>query len=285
VGPIKRPIVVAGAALALVVAIAAAAPATARAQVPEVELDAVPEYTAVHAGSTFRVAVRLRVPEGWHIGWVNPGGGGLPTTMAWQVPVGVTVDRVEWPYPETDESGGQVSIVYRGTVVLFATFEPSPGLAGSVRLSAELSWGLCSTECTRQQRRVAVSLPVAPGAGALTRTRRWPDVELALRALPVRVKPGAVRAVPSADGVRLVMAGLPAGPGPGSWLTFFPLEPGRPSVVTQAQGVAEGVAVMLPRVVLSGGPAEQLSGVLVAEHAAGSAPRTRPLLVNVPIRR
>jgi hypothetical protein len=45
------------------------------------------------------------------------------------------------------------------------------------------------------------------------------------------------------------------------------------------------VAVMLPRAVLSGGPAGQLSGVLVAEHAAGSAPAIRPLLVELPVPR
>lgn len=85
----------------LLVACAIALPVAGRAaaQAPEVQVSAVPEYAAVRAGSSFRVAVRLRIPEGWHIYWTNPGPGGLPTTVAWHLPGGVTAGETEWPFP------------------------------------------------------------------------------------------------------------------------------------------------------------------------------------------
>jgi DsbC/DsbD-like thiol-disulfide interchange protein len=267
-------------ALPITVAVisATAAAATVRAQAPEVAVTTIPEYATVRTGTTFRVAVRLRVPEGRHIGWINPGGGGLPTTIGWQLPAGVRADGTEWPYPEADNSSS--SNVYRGTVILFSSFSTSADLTGPLRLSADLTWGLCSSECVRQQRAVIVSISVAHGASH--RTQAWHEVELAQRALPVRVRSGSARAVSSADSVRLELSGLPAGPAVGSWLTFFPFEPGKGSVVARVRAGADGVTIALPRAILSGDPLARLSGVLVAAHLPGVAPATRPLLVDVP---
>ncbi|OYV64833.1 MAG: hypothetical protein B7Z72_12795 [Gemmatimonadetes bacterium 21-71-4] len=265
----------------MVVVWAVAVATAARAQAPEVELSAVPEYAAVRPGAAFRVAVRLRLPPGWHIYWINPGAGGLPTTIAWHLPAGVTGGDTDWPYPETDDAGGDVSNVYRGTVVLFSSFAAGPDIAGRVALSADLVWGMCKVQCVRQERTVGVSLPVSRAAKAPTLA--WDQVVLALRALSVSVHADRLHAAVSGDSVRLVISGLPAGPMAGSWLTFFPLEPGKASVVAEARAAHGGVAIVLPRTVVSGEPAGRLSGVLVAAHAPGAQPPVRPLAVDVAV--
>ena len=270
-----RPIVAASVVLAAVTV------AAARAQAPVVDVSAVPEYAAVQPGDAFRVAIRLLLPAGWHIYWTNPGPGGLATTLAWHVPAGVTGGETEWPYPETDDAGADVANVYRGTVVLFSTFAAASELTGRVTLTADMVWGLCREQCVRQERTVTLTLPVAHGAPI--RTSAWSDAEVAARFLPMHRPNAKFSAVAKGDSIRLVMTALAAGPAPGSWVTWFPLEQGRPSLVAPVRAAPGGIAVTLPRGAATGAPPGRLTGILVPAHAPGSPPPVRAVAVQVAV--
>jgi len=264
----------------LVLAWAVALAAAARAQAPEVAVSAVSEYAAIRPGAPFRVAVRVQLPAGWHIGWINPGAGGLATTIAWHLPAGVSGGATDWPYPETEDAGADVSNVYRGTVVLFSSFAAEPGVTGSIKLSGELSWGMCRVVCIQQHHSVTLDVPVARGAPL--RTAAWAEAEAATRLIPMQEPGAAFDATRHDDGVRLVITGLKAGPAPGSWATFFPLEPGKRSVVAPVRAVVDGIALVLPLSVVSDSSA-RLRGVLVAAHAAGAPPPVRAIAVDTPL--
>jgi len=267
--------------LACAAALALAAVAgTARAQVPSMDVSVVPEFASVQPGGALRVALRLGIPPGWHIYWINPGSAGLPTTLAWQLPAGVSGGATDWPYPETDESGGEVTNVYRGTVVAFSSFTAAPAASGRVKLTAHLVWGLCQAQCVRQERTVEVTVPVS--SRAPQRTTAWSEAEAAARFLPLR-EPGAVlTAVARGDTVRLDLVGLRAGPEPGSWVTYFPLAPGLPSAVAQVRTAPGGIAVTLPRAVAD---SARLTGVLVPAHAPGAPPPGRAIAVDAALTR
>src|SRR5665213_3399111 len=47
------------------------------------------EPSAATPGIPFTAAVRLRVPEGWHLAWQNPGDAGLPPSLRWELPAQV----------------------------------------------------------------------------------------------------------------------------------------------------------------------------------------------------
>jgi thiol:disulfide interchange protein DsbD len=259
----------------------AALGASAQAQVPEVRISVVPEFTGVQPGGRLRVAVRLQVPEGWHIGWVNPGAGGLPTTITWRLPAGLRDGGTEWPYPETDETGGEVSHVYRGAVVVFSSFEAQQDAAGPLDLSADLSWGMCKAVCVPQHRTVRVA--VAAARGTTQRTSDWAEMEAARYRLPLRHTEARFAAKAGNGGIELTVTGLRGGPAPGTWVTFFPLEPRQGSVVAQAREAPGGIAVTLPGAAASGASADRLAGVLVAAHPPGLPPPVRALAVDVPI--
>lgn len=265
--------------LACAVALAAAA----RAQAPVMDVGAIPEYDAVQPGGTFRVALRLEVPEGWHIYWTNPGTSGLPTTLAWQVPADVSAGATEWPYPETDDAGDDVTNVYRGTVVAFSTFTVAPGASGRLALAAHLVWGLCRVQCVRQERTVTVT--VAVSTRVQQRSADWAAAEAASRFLPMRERGATFTATARGDSVRLVLAGLKAGPAPGSWVTYFPLQPGLPSMVAPVRSIEGAVTVTLPHGAAGDSTALRLTGVLVAAHAPGSPPPVRAIAVDVPVTR
>lgn len=263
--------------VALTALLAGAAPAV-RAQAPEVQVRAVPEFAAVRPGSVFRVAVRLQLPQGWHIGWINPGAGGLATTIAWQTPTGVEARATAFPYPETDDVGGEISHVYRGAVVLFSTFDAAQDLSAPLTLSAQLEWGLCRVQCVLQRRTLQISLPIT--RGVIQRSSAWADVQLAERSLPVAVPAGDVQVVLSGDSAAITITGLANGPAADSWVTFFPLEHGRASVVARLRGAPGSFAFSLPATALTGASPGHLLGVLVAAHAPGAPPAVRPLTID-----
>jgi DsbC/DsbD-like thiol-disulfide interchange protein len=258
---------------------AAALPAAARAQAPLVDVSAVPEYASVQPGSAFRVAIRAVLPAGWHIYWINPGPSGLPTTVAWHLPAGVTGGDTEWPFPETDDAGGEVSNVYRGTVVAFSSFV-APATPGRITLRADLVWGLCRLQCVRQERTVEATVRVTNGAAV--RSPAWAEAEAATRLLPMRQRGATLTAAEHDDSVRLVLAGLRAGPAPGSWVTYFPLQQGLRSIVAPVRAFENGLAVVLPR---AAADSARLIGLLVAAHAPGAPPPVRAIAVDVPVTR
>jgi thiol:disulfide interchange protein DsbD len=257
------------------------------AQVPEVRVAAVPEFGAVRPGGAFRVAVRLDVPDGWYIDWINPGTTGLPTTLAWTTPAGVSAGPVEWPFPERHVAGAEVAHVLRGAVFVLTPFRVDPSArAGVARLRAELTWLLCSANCIRQQR--TVNVPVRIGRGAAGRSpaapsAAWSQVEAAAGSFPAPGEGITLRAVAAADSVRLEIAGLRGAPPEGSLVTFFPSAAGRAAVVTPMQRAASGVAVALPAAFVVGEAPGRLLGVLVGVLVPGPTVTSRALAVDVPV--
>ncbi|HEY8242212.1 MAG TPA: protein-disulfide reductase DsbD domain-containing protein, partial [Casimicrobiaceae bacterium] len=72
---------------------------------PNVEAELVPAATSAAPGAPATVALRLKMREGWHTYWQNPGDSGLPTTIAWKLPAGVTAGPIQWPAPHALPAG------------------------------------------------------------------------------------------------------------------------------------------------------------------------------------
>ena len=43
--------------------------------------------------------VELKLDEGWHTYWKNPGDAGSPTKIEWQLPTGISAGEIQWPLP------------------------------------------------------------------------------------------------------------------------------------------------------------------------------------------
>jgi len=263
------------AALALCVAGAARAQGPARVQV-----QAVPEFTSVAPGSAFRVAVRLRIPEGCHISWINPGQSGLPTTLAWQTPSGVDAGEPEWPYPVRDETAGFVSHVYRGAVVVVTRFQVYSSVRSDAAvLRAALSWGVCGATCVPQKDTVEISLPIRRGRGETT--AEWRALAPSLEDLPLDATSLEVRAAAQGDSVRLMIAGPSLDPRIGGKVTFFP-RPSGAAVAVPVRRAAHGVTVTLPSRALRALPGG-VAGILVADEPWLSGSLRRALTVEAAI--
>src|SRR5580704_2062511 len=87
-------------------ALVAARPAEALESAPVSSTRAVAtlvtETDAMQPGTPFRVALRLRLADGWHTYWKNPGDAGVAPEFTID---GVTASPIDWPTPSRSPRG------------------------------------------------------------------------------------------------------------------------------------------------------------------------------------
>ena len=82
-------------------------------------MELVSEQKNVVDGQAFWLGWRIVREKGWHTYWKSPGDIGLPTSIAWRTPSGVSVSPYEYPVPHKFELQGIVSYGYEDEVLLF----------------------------------------------------------------------------------------------------------------------------------------------------------------------
>ena len=75
----------------------------------------VTETDAMQPGKPFRVALRLRLADGWHTYWKNPGDAGVAPDLTIE---GVTQSPIDWPTPRRVAEGPVMTYAYTGEVLL-----------------------------------------------------------------------------------------------------------------------------------------------------------------------
>src|SRR4029453_9440103 len=113
---------------ALLACILALAAQAAPVRTPNVEAELVPAATSAAPGAPAVVALRLKMREGWHTYWQNPGDSGLPTTIEWKIPAGVPAGPSQWPAPHALPAGPLINYGYEGEVYLPPTLTLAPGI-------------------------------------------------------------------------------------------------------------------------------------------------------------
>ena len=163
-----------------VAALAAAAVLAAPVRTAHVEAELVSAQTALVPGSPSTVALRLKMDRGWHTYWRNPGDSGLPTTIAWKLPAGLSAGPIEWPAPRALPVGPLVNYGYDDEVLLLTEIVTPPELAGnSANLAARADWLVCKEICIPEGADLALTLPVANSANP---DPRWAGPIAAARA-------------------------------------------------------------------------------------------------------
>lgn len=103
---------------------------------------------AARPGETVTAAIRLQMDPGWHTYWRNPGESGLPTSVAWTLPSGITAGEIQWPPPEPYESGGLTTYVYHDEVLLLVPLSLGDAVkAGPALIQARVDWLECQVAC------------------------------------------------------------------------------------------------------------------------------------------
>ena len=162
----------------------------------------------VGRGKPIWLGLQIEHQPNWHTYWKNPGDSGLPTTMAWLLPAGVTAGDIAWPTPRKLPVGPLMNYGYEGKLLLPVPVSVSPSFVGNaldVKLSAQ--WLVCKDVCIPQQGDFALSIP-AQASTAM----HGAAFEGALAAVP-QPAPGATAEATLVDGAKVMhvaVNGLPA---------------------------------------------------------------------------
>lgn len=100
---------------------------------------------SVTKGDSIHSIIIMKVSEGWHTYWKNPGEGGIPLGIEAKLPDGWTLDEIQYPAPKRLLTGELPSFGYEGEVIFPITIHPPKDLQGAIpEIKATLSWLTCN---------------------------------------------------------------------------------------------------------------------------------------------
>lgn len=104
----------------------------------------------IREGDTFHAVVEFRIEEGWHTYWKNPGTTGMPTSIQWSLPEGMTIESTYQSFPQLYSNEGLVDYVHEDTALFIARIRTdAEQLASStpLRIAARVEWLECEKVC------------------------------------------------------------------------------------------------------------------------------------------
>ena len=140
--------------------------------------------TGARAAKTVWVGLQLAHKPEWHTYWKNSGDSGLPTTLQWTLPAGITAGDIAWPTPHKIRIGNLANYGYEGTVLLpvpltiTPDFKP-PLLGNDMEVKLKAAWLVCRQECIPEEGEFVLKIPLK-GSTAL----HAPSFEAAFAAAP-----------------------------------------------------------------------------------------------------
>jgi thiol:disulfide interchange protein DsbD len=137
---------------------------------PHVKASLICDTQSVAPGSAFTVALQLKMEPGWHTYWRNPGDTGLPTSITWTLPEGVTAGALQWPAPQAQLYGPFVNYGFEHEVLLLTEFKVSNTASPSLDIKARADWLMCKDVCVPDGADLTLTLPVTATAQSATAT-------------------------------------------------------------------------------------------------------------------
>lgn len=105
----------------------------------------VSETDAIQPNVPFRVGLRLKMAEGWHTYWKNPGDAGVPTELMVDG-TSPGASPIEWPMPRRISEGPIMTYAYTGEVLLPMTVKSTDGI-----IKAHAEWLVCKDICVPEE--------------------------------------------------------------------------------------------------------------------------------------
>ncbi len=149
---------------ALVGSVLAAAilPAQQHNGITLIEADLIADSETLVPGRGLTVGVHLKIAEGWHTYWANPGDSGIPASVEWDLPEGVRIGELQWPLPEKVREPGELDVyAYKDEVLLMARVYAVPGFEGEeITIRASADWLVCRESCIPGDAELSLTVPV-----------------------------------------------------------------------------------------------------------------------------
>jgi thiol:disulfide interchange protein len=227
----------------------------------------------VRPGETVMAGIRLQMDPGWHTYWRNPGGPGIPTSVEWTLPPGITAGEIQWPIPEKLSDKDTISFLYQDEVVLLVPLSIGSGASsGKVTISAKAKWQECnSNTCVQGSGKIEAPLDIGNISRASSDTAlidKW------RQKLPTHKSDVVARAwweKPAAKDVRpVILEWSTAGVGKDS--EFYPYASEKYDIGWQHETVSTADGKIAIRTDITNGEGkwpDRIDGILVSHSANG----------------
>ena len=162
----------------------------------------------VDAGKTIWVGLQLKHQPQWHTYWKNAGDSGLPTTVQWTLPAGVTAGDIAWPTPRRIAIGSLANFGYENTVLLPVPLTVGKDFkvstSGMLEIGLTANWLVCRQECIPQEGNFVLKVPAKGSTAA-----QGADFETSRNASPLP-HTGTAQAKLNGETMTVSISGLPA---------------------------------------------------------------------------
>lgn len=159
--------------------------AYAEEETPPIRVELISEDSSIQPDHPFWVGIHIKLQEGWHSYWKNPGDAGMPTAVTWELPQGLTASSIIWPTPEKFTNESLTGYGYHDEVLLLTQITPSKDLISldpSMQLKANVQWLVCSDAfCIPGDSDIALDLPI--NRAAPQKNQQYADLFANARAL------------------------------------------------------------------------------------------------------
>ncbi len=181
-------------------------------------------------GKTVWVGLQLTHQPDWHTYWKNSGDSGLPTTLQWTLPSGVTAGDIAWPLPKKIPIGNLANYGFDGTVLLpvpltITSAFQGASAGGAIEVKLKANWLVCRKECIPEEGEFALKIAVQGSTAASSAAF---NAAFAAQPRPLLGSTGGV--LPDShvqiegNSIKLAVQGLPL-EWRGKTLEFFPETP------------------------------------------------------------
>jgi len=247
-------------------------------QTPHSKAEILSSVSKAAPGQSFLLGFRIKLDQGWHCYWKNPGDSGQATDISWQVPKGWKIEQLDWPVPEMLTAGGFTIYAYENeSLLLFRATPPANApKQGQVALKAKAEWLVCQEACVPARTTLAIQLPLAPQARPSVAVKM---LQQAQANLPTPAKGWKIQATRQGKAIDLVL-NAPDGVTVGEGTKFFAADP-TTIAHSEKQELKDNV-LHLVQSEYAAKPPTRLRGILVAPEGK-SWPSGRAVEIDVPI--
>jgi thiol:disulfide interchange protein DsbD len=116
----------------------------------------VSETDAYAPGQALRIGLRLKMTQGWHTYWSNPGDAGAPPSIE---VTGAAAGPIAYQVPQQLRESGLTSYAYTGDLLLPFTITPPASAHGPLTLGIHATWLICANVCVPEEAQFSLTLP------------------------------------------------------------------------------------------------------------------------------
>lgn len=159
-----------------------------------VKVQLLADVKSIKPGSTFQLAVDFTISPGWHIYWLNPGDGGLPTKAVLDLPKGLKADEIRFPVPKTfNLDGGLTAYGYEDHATLLTTIHVADDYkATDTKIGCDAIWLVCKDICVAGKASPELLLPLGEAESDHAETFKIAAAALPMPAWTARADTGEI---------------------------------------------------------------------------------------------